>query len=95
MPGKSRRGQFKHSSQSKKKKSRVSPATIDVRKPAAAAIPEPVVASKVAAPSTSAPTPRSKSTAIRYPWVTLELRRIGILAGIMLVVLVVLAVVLS
>lgn len=95
MPGKSRRGHSKQLSQSKKKKSRISPSTIDMQKTAAASTPGPAVASKVAAPSTSASIPIPKSIAIRYPFVTLELRRIGILAGIMLVILVVLAVVLS
>jgi hypothetical protein len=34
-------------------------------------------------------------TAVRYPYILTELRRIGILAGIMLTILVVLALVLS
>ena len=93
MPGKSRRSHSKHPSQ--RKKSRVSPATIAVQQPAAASTPGPVAASKVAAPATSASTPIRKPIAIRYPFVTVELRRIGILAGIMLVVLVVLAIILS
>ena len=95
MPGKSRRGHSKQLSQSKKKKSRVSPSTIAVQKSAVASTPGPVAASKVAAPATSASTPIRKPIAIRYPFVTVELRRIGILAGIMLVILVVLALVLS
>jgi hypothetical protein len=99
MSGKSRRGHAKHISQSKKKRSRVSHPTIAVQQPvaaaAAAAAPEPAVAAKVVAPVSKASTPTRKPSAISYPLVSVELRRIGILAGIMLVVLVVLSIVLS
>ena len=97
MSGKSRRGHAKHISQSKKKRSRVSHATIAVQQPVAAAAvaPEPAVAAKVVAPVSKASTPTRKPSAISYPLVSVELRRIGILAGIMLVVLVVLSLVLS
>jgi len=55
---------------------------------------KPVAPPRVAAPSASAPTPPPVLTAVRYPYILTELRRIGILAGIMLVILV-LALVLS
>jgi len=51
---------------------------------------KPAVPPKVAAPSVGAPT----LTLARYPYVVTELRRIGILAGIILVILVVLFLVL-
>ena len=47
------------------------------------------------APSAVAPTPRKAAAGIRYPYVAAELQRIGLLAGIILVILVVLALVLS
>ncbi len=47
------------------------------------------------APSASATAHPTKPTPIRYPYVTAELKRIGILSAIMLVILVVLALVLS
>ena len=46
--------------------------------------------SQVSTPSTKVSTLRSAMSPVRYPYVTTELRRIGILAGAMLVILVVL-----
>ncbi len=85
MPSKSRRKRGKYSTQSTKKKSRPSrPATVaQTHQP-------------VASPSVSVPTaPVAKPAAVHYPYIATELRTIGILAGIMLIVLVVLALVLS
>ena len=93
MPGKSRRGRGKRLS--KKKKGRLASPTVAAQQPAATQTYEPVVPSKVAAPAASVPTSRPTPAAVRYPFIATELRRIGILAGIMLVVLVVLALVLS
>ena len=95
MPGKSRHGKRKHSFQGKKKKGRRGPPGIVAQQQAAIQIDKPVAPPKVAAPSTSAPTPMPVLAAVRYPYILTELRRIGILAGIMLVILVVLALVLS
>ena len=92
MPGKSHRG---HSSHKKKKKGRQGSAAIAAQRQAVAQTYKPVPQPKVSAPSISAPTPMAAQTATRYPYVVSELRRIGILAGIMLVILVVLALVLS
>jgi hypothetical protein len=92
MSGKSRRGRFKRSSQGKKRKYRLSAATMAAQQPAVTR--EPVESSKAAAPSASVPTSTPTPAAVRYPLVTTELRRIGILAGIMLVILVVLALIL-
>ena len=89
MSGKSRHGKGKRFFQSKKSKSRRSPqAIVAQRQP----IPQ---THETVAPSVSAPTPMPTQTATRYPYILTELRTIGILAGIMLAILVVLAVVLS
>ncbi len=47
--------------------------------------------SVTSAPPASTPIPKTTLKTARYPYVTAELRRIGILAGIMLVILIVLA----
>ena len=46
------------------------------------------------APLPSAPARKAATDTIRYPFVVAELRRIGVLAGIILVILIVLALVL-
>jgi hypothetical protein len=95
MPGKSRRRKGKHLPQSKKRKSgRRFLATV-VQQPEVAQTREPVSRPEVSAPSVSVPTPIAELAAVRYPHVVTELRMIGILAGIMLVILIVLALVLS
>ena len=87
MPGKSRRGRGKHSARSKKKRGALAGVAqqrvaTETYKPAAPAVPA------------SSPTPIVIPTGARYPYIVTELRRIGILAGIMLAILVVLALVL-
>jgi len=52
--------------------------------------PEPVSAPTQPAPRVSAPSLSSKPTIIEHPYITTELRTIGVLAGIMLIILVVL-----
>ena len=94
MPGKSRKSRAKRSFQSKKRKG-LGPSHIAAQQPAATPAPEPVVSSKAAAPAATVSAPVTKPAAIRYPFIATELRRIGILAGIMLVVLIVLVVVLA
>ena len=91
MSAKSRR---KHSSQGKKKKGQRGSSAIVAQQQAMAQTYKPAPQPKASAPSVSAPTPIAAQTAARYPYIVSELRRIGILAGIMLVVLVVLALVL-
>ncbi len=93
MPGKSQRSRKKHSFQGKKKKGRRSPPGVVAQRQADIQIDKPVAPPKVVAPAVSAPTPMPVLTPVRYPYVLTELRRIGILAGIMLVILVVLALV--
>ena len=95
MPGKSRHDRRKHSFQGKKKKGRRSPPGVVARRQADIQIDKPVASPRVAAPSASAPAPMPVLTAVRHPYILTELRRIGILAGVMLAILVVLALVLS
>ena len=95
MPNKSRRSRGKYSAQVKKKKGRPSRPTMLAQQPATAQTHESVSSPKVPVAPVSVPTPMVKPAAISYPYVAAELRTIGILAGIMLIVLVVLALVLS
>ena len=94
MPGKSRHGKKKHSAQAKKLKMRQSsPATI-AQQQAIVQTYKPVAPSRAAVPSVKMPTPASASTAVQHPYIVTELRAIGILAGVILAILVVLALVL-
>ena len=88
MAGKLRHGKGKHRTQSRKKKTRHGSAAI-------AAPQEPVFQPKVPVPDKSVPSPKASVTGVRYPYVVSELRRIAILAGIMLAILVALALVLD
>ena len=88
MPRKSRRGRGKQSARSKKRENRQDFSAAPAQQPATVQNYEPV--SPVPTPSTKVLRPRSKLTPVQYPYITTELRRIAILAGIMLVVLVVL-----
>ena len=95
MPSKSRHGRRKHSFQGKKKKGRRSPPGVVAQRQADIQIDKPVAPPRVVAPTASVPTPIPVLTAVRYPYILTELRRIGILAGVMLAILVVLVLVLS
>ncbi len=87
MPNKSRHNRGKHSFQSKKKKGqRITPVTVAQEQTASPAEPA-ATHTRIATPRPSAPAPTTTS----HPHIAAELRRIGILAGIMLAVLVVLA----
>lgn len=92
MPGKPQR---KHLSQSKKRKRRRGSSAIAVQQQPVSQTYEPVSEPVVSAPSVSELAPKAIQTAAHYPYIVNELRRIGILAGIMLAILVVLAVVLA
>jgi len=94
MPGKSRHGRRKHSFQGKKKKGKRSPSGVVAQRQEDIQIDKPVAPPGVVAPSASVPTPMPVLTAVRHPYILAELRRIGILAGILLAILVVLALVL-
>lgn len=88
MTGKSRRSRGKHSFRSKKGRGRPSPPIIVTQQqavtPTNESVPPPKVSRKLVL---------ATSTATRYPYILAELRRIGILAGIMLAILIVLALV--
>jgi len=94
MPGKSRHGRGKHPPLSKRKRGRQRFSVAVTQQQAVAETHKPVAPAKVAAPSASVPTPMPILTPVQYPYILAELRRIGILAGIILAILVVLALVL-
>jgi hypothetical protein len=84
MPGKSRRRRGRHLPRSKRRKGVLAP----VAQPSAVTQGyETAAQAEVAVPRAKAPTPRA--TVAQPPNVAAELRRIGIVAGIILVVLVV------
>jgi hypothetical protein len=84
MAGKSRRGRGRHLPRSKRKGRKVFSAP-------AAQVYEPAPEAEKPVPSAKTPTPRATVAATRATNISAELRRIGLLAGIMLVILVVLA----
>ena len=93
MPGKSRQQKSKHPHHSRKSKAIQRQATIGSRQ-----TPEETLRPVVSA--TPPPTPKAESTpapakTISYPYVAGELRRIGILTGIVLIVLIILSIVLT
>ena len=97
MPGKSRHGKGKHPHYSKKSKALRRQGTTAMPQ-AAAGMPD---IPKQAAPVTAPPVPRTtavapaKTTINQYPYITSELRRIAILAGIIIIILIVLSITLS
>ena len=95
MSGKSRRKRGKYSVQSKKKKDRLSRPTIPAQQPAVAPVHEPVFPPNVSVPSATVPTTLAKPAAVQHHYIVGELWTIGILAGMMLIILAVLALVLS
>ncbi|MBM4448140.1 MAG: hypothetical protein FJ015_02725 [Chloroflexi bacterium] len=87
MPKKTRRGR---AFRSKKKRAIRPEIPVTTAMPATAG---------VAAPSVTTPSPgvhaaKTKVTAVKYPYVLAELYRIGILAGVIVVILIILALVL-
>jgi hypothetical protein len=95
MPGKSRRRRGKYSTQSKRKKGKLSRPTAVVQQQAVVQAHEPLSLPNVSASPAGVPTTIAKPVAVRYPYIATELRTISILAGIMLIILIVLALVLS
>lgn len=93
MPSKSRHKGGKRP-QSKKRGSRQRFSASVTQQQVVAQTDKPVSRPTVSTPSVSTPTPAVKSAAAQYPHITTELRTIGILAGIILVILTVLALVL-
>ena len=100
MPGKSGHAKGKHLSRSKRRKGsqkihleRQHSPTITTQQQTIAQVNEPAPALTASAPPVNIPTLVAKLPAIQYPYIGIELRRIGILAGIMVVILVLLALV--
>ncbi len=93
MPGKSRYGRGKHPHHSKKSKAIKRQASAPLQQPADAA---PKPAAPVKAEPASKPTaPLDAATMTRHLYIVDELKKIGILAGIIIVILIVLAIVLG
>lgn len=95
MPGKSRRRKVKYSAPKKRKKEKTSHPTVLYKQPVVTETQE-QVSSPIVSPSVaSAPAPMPKPVPVEHPYISKELRTIGILAGIMLIILIILAVVMS
>ncbi|MFC1955703.1 hypothetical protein ACFLWZ_04135 [Chloroflexota bacterium] len=94
MADKSQHGRG-HSPRSKKAKAKQRSAVMPPGQPVVAQMPKPAVSPRVAAPPASNQILSTKSRTTRYPYITAELKRIGIVAGIILAILIVLALVLS
>lgn len=95
MPGKARRRKVKYSAPKKKKKERISHPTVLFEKPEVTETRKPVSSPSISAPVASTHEPMPKPALIQHPYISNELRTISILAGIMLVILIILAVVMS
>ena len=93
MPDKSRHD--RRHSQSKKSKAKQRSAMAITHPPVAAQPHKPAVHTGMPAPSARVPTTSAASPVTRYPYIITELRRIGILGGIVLGILIVLALLLS
>lgn len=94
MPAKSRRYKGKHPHHSKKSKAMMRQAgpQPQTQPQETAAAPKPVEPAGVTSETKPVRTP--EAAVLRYPYVTEELKRIGILAGIIIVVLIVLSIIL-
>ena len=93
MPSKSRRGKGKRSTQ--KRRERQSRPVTTEQPLQAAPVGQPLSRPTTPAPPRSASTSTVKVTTAQYSYVTTELRTIGILTGVMLVILIVLSLVLN
>ncbi len=87
MPKKSRRDK---ASRSRKKRMRQQAISMPAASPVTVQEDRPVVST----PTASGAATKTKAPVVKYPYVTDELRQIGILAGVILVILVVLALIL-
>ena len=85
MPKKTKHGRAFHS-----KKKRGGRAAVPVTAPT----PVTAEAAAISAPTPSVHAAKTKTPVVKYPYVLAELRRIGILAGAILVILIILALVL-
>ena len=94
MPGKSRQGKGKHPSQSKKRREMQRHAVAQPQE--ATQVLKPSAPTDIPAPRVKAPTPPPKAPSVaQYPHITGELKKILILAGIIFIILIVLALVLT
>lgn len=91
MPGKSRHSKGKHTTGGKRRKTPHSSLPVAAEQPSVPTTGESVGKSEVSASSVGVPAPSAVAPQAKYLYIASEIRRIGILAGIMLVVLVVLA----
>ena len=87
MPGKSRHGKGKHTSRRKRRGEKQHSAPVAARQQPVTKTREPEPAPR---PVTPTPPPVAKRTATQYPYIAAEVRTIGILAGILVAILVVL-----
>jgi len=95
MPSKQRHAKGRQPSRSKKRKSTRGSLATAAEQPVVSQTYEPVSRTKAPETLTSAVNvPASSAVSTQYPYIVPELRRIGILSGIMLAVLIVLALVL-
>jgi len=94
MPSRSQRRRGKYSVQGQKRKGKPVRPTLPEGQPAAAQVGA-VASSEVPLPSASSPVPAVEPAAVRHPYITAELRTIGILAVVVLIILAVLVLVLS
>ena len=94
MPGKSRHGRQKVS-RSKRKKGKYDVSAVGAQQQVAAQTYEAVSHPEASPPAPSRPVTRSAPPTTSYPYIGAELKRVGILAGIILVILVILTSVLS
>ena len=94
MPGKARRKKKKYSLPNKQKQGMPSYPITPAGQTSVAQNYESLATPVIPVSSANLSIPKAKLVVIQHPYITSELRTIGILAGIMLVVLVVLALVL-
>jgi hypothetical protein len=100
MPGKGKHGKSKHPQHISKKARAIQRQQAVTERPASTgqAAPQEVRPAAAAAPAASAPKPAAavkKVAAMQYQFIGAEIRRIGILASIIIVILIVLSQVLS
>ena len=93
MSGKSRRAHQKLSKREKEKRRLASLAKV-IPQPVTAQVYEPTAPVKAAIPPISKPASVPTPVAVKYPYITREVRNIAILAGAVLVVLIILSLVL-
>lgn len=92
MPGKSRTNKVKHPHKSKKSRAIQRQGTVQHKPAVDTTTPAPAI--DTAVPQKTR-TVKDNAQVIQHPFIVQELRRIGLLAGIVLVILIVLAVILS